>query len=104
MVLAHESYNSCCYLSKLFKRMFPDSSVTKAFTLGKTKCRYTMLYGVASEFKQKLIFDTNSSLFYSVTFDESMNSELQISQMDLGFQFWDNDWGLVETCTMTLNF
>ena len=37
-----------------------------------------MLYGIAPEFKQKLIFDINPSPFYSVTFDESMNSELQM--------------------------
>ena len=77
--------------------MFPDSDVAKAFTLGKTKCRYIMLYGIAPKFKQKLIFDLNSSPFCSVTFNESMNSELQICQMDVGIQFWNNDWGLVET-------
>ena len=87
MVLAHDSYNSCCDLSKLFGRMFPDSDVEKAFTLGKTKCRYTMLYGIAPKFKRELIFDITSSPFYSVTFDESMNSELQMCQMDVGIQF-----------------
>ena len=51
MVLAHDSYNSFCDLSKLFGRMFQDSNVAKAFTLGKTKCRYTMLYGIAPDFK-----------------------------------------------------
>ena len=59
MVLAHGSYNSCCHLSKLFGRMFPDSPVAKALTLGKTQCRYTMLYGIAPEFEQKLIFYIN---------------------------------------------
>ena len=39
MVLAHDSYNSCCDLSKLFGRVFPGSDVAMAFTLGKTKCR-----------------------------------------------------------------
>ena len=79
MVLAHDSYNSCCDLSKLFARMLPDSNVAKAFTLGKTKCRITMLYGIAPKFKQKLIFDINSSPFYSINFDKI------------------NDRGLVET-------
>ena len=97
MVLAHDSYNSCCDLSKLFGRVFPDSDVAKAFTLGKTKCRYTMLYGIAPEWKQKLIFDINSSPFYSVMFDESMNSELQMCQMDVGIRFWNNDRSLIET-------
>ena len=56
-----------------------------------------MLYGVAPEFKLKLIFDINSSPFYSVIFDESMISELQICQMYVGIWFWNNDRGLVET-------
>ena len=83
MVLAHDNYNSCCDLSRLFGRMFLNSDDAKAFTLGKSKCRYTMLYGIAPKFIQKLIFDINSSPFYSY-FDESMNSELQICQMDAG--------------------
>ena len=57
----------------------------------------TQCYGIAPEFKQKLIFDINSSPFYSVTFDESMNSELQNYQMDVSTRFWNSDWGLVET-------
>ena len=59
MVLAHDSHNSCCDLSKLFGRRLPDSDFAKAFTLGKTRCRYTMLYGITPEFKQKIIFDIN---------------------------------------------
>ena len=50
MVLADDSFNSYCDLSKLFGRMFPDSDITNAFTLGKTKCRSTMLYGIAPDF------------------------------------------------------
>ena len=64
----------------------------------KTKCNYTLLYGITPEFKQKLIFDINSSPFYSVTFDKSMNSEFQMYQIDVGIQFWNNSRGLVETC------
>ena len=55
MVLAHERYNPCCGLSKLFGRMFPGRDVAKAFTLVKTKCRYTMLYWIAPEFKQTFL-------------------------------------------------
>ena len=89
MVLAHDSYNSCCALSKLSGRMFPDSDVTKAFTLGKAKCRYTKLYGIAAKFKQKIIFDIPC-------FDESMKSELQMCQKDMGIRVWNNDWVLGE--------
>ena len=58
-------------------------------TLGKAKCRYTKLYGIAAKFKQKIIFDIPC-------FDESMKSELQMCQKDMGIRVWNNDWVLVE--------
>ena len=70
----------------------------------KTKCNYTLLYGITPEFKQKLIFDINSSPFYSVTFDKSMNSEFQMYQIDVGIQFQNNNRGLVETCCQDSQF
>ena len=56
-----------------------------------------MLYRIVLEFKQKPIFDINSSPFYSVTIHKSMISELQMCQMDVGIRFWSKNWGLVNT-------
>ena len=52
MVNCHSSYNSCADLGEMFKVMFPDSEIASQFTLGKTSARYTMLYGIAPEFKK----------------------------------------------------
>ena len=52
MVNCHSSYNSCADLGEMFKVMFPDSEIASQFTLGKTNARYTMLYGIAPEFKK----------------------------------------------------
>ena len=89
MVSCHSSYNSCADLVAMFQVMFPDSKIVSQFTLGKTKTRYTMRYGIAHEFKKQLIYD-NASPFYTVSFDESLNSQVQMSEMDVGVRYWKN--------------
>ena len=42
-----------------------------------------MLYGIALEFRKMLLYDVNQSPFFSISFDESLNSELQMCQMDV---------------------
>ena len=77
--------------------MFPDSEIPSQFTLGKTKARYTMLYRIAPEFKKQLIYDINASPFYIVSFDESLISQVQMSQMDVGVRYWNNRKNIAET-------
>ena len=84
MVSCHSSYDSCADLGAMFQVMFLDSKIASQFTLGKTKTRYTMCYGIA-----QLIYD-NASPFYTVSFDESLNSQVQMSEMDVGGQYWKN--------------
>ena len=81
----------------MFQVMFPDSEIVSQYTLGKTKTRYTVIYGIASEFKKQLIYKINASPFYTVSFDESLNSQVQMSQMDVGVRYWDNTKNIVET-------
>ena len=97
MVQAHESYNSCSDLSALFQRMFAGNEVAEKFSLGKTKSRYTMIYGIAPVFKKELLFDVNRSPFFTISFDESLNSELQMCQMDVALRFWNEKKGQAET-------
>lgn len=47
MILSYDSNNSCNDLSTLFCKMFPDGEIASGFSIGKTKRRYTMLYGIA---------------------------------------------------------
>ena len=85
----HLSYNSCSHVSKLFSAMFPDSEVAQKFSMGKTKSRYMVIYGLTPYFKKELLKKINSSLFYSVSFDESFNSELQKCPMDVNVHYWE---------------
>ena len=39
----------------------------------------------------------NNSLFYSVSFDESSNSELQKCQMDINVRYWDTEQNVAVT-------
>ena len=57
--------------------MFPDSVIAKQFSMSKTKCAYVIHFDIAPIFKNDLIEQINGSPFYSVLFDESLNSLLQ---------------------------
>ena len=70
VVKSHHSFNSCSDLKNIFTKMFPDSDIVTQFTLGKTKCQYMILYGLAS----KLIKQINDSICYPISFDETLNS------------------------------
>ena len=83
-------------LSAKFQVMFPDSEIASQFTLGKTKARYAILYRIASEFKKQLIYDINASPFYTLSFDESLNFQVQMSQVDVGEWYWNNRKSIAE--------
>ena len=51
VVLSNYSFNSSLNKSDISWRMFPDSSIDKNFTCGKTKCSYVISFGVALCFK-----------------------------------------------------
>ena len=94
---------SCADLSAMSQVMFPDSEIVSQYTLGKTKTRYAMIYGIASAFKKQLN-EINASPFYTVSFDESLNSQVQKSQMDVGMRYWNNRKKIVETRFFDLKF
>ena len=41
------SYQSCASKPSLFAEMFKDSKTAQSLTLGKTKCRHVISYGIA---------------------------------------------------------
>ena len=49
------SYNCCSDLADLFQCMFADSEISHQFSLGKTKCRYMILYIVVPYWKSDLL-------------------------------------------------
>ena len=47
VVMCNYSYRSCEKKNDLFASMFPNSKIASQFCPGKTKCAYTILYGIA---------------------------------------------------------
>ena len=93
----HLGFKSCIfttYVQSIFQSMFADNDAIKHFSLS---CSYLINFGLAPYFKDKLLLATKASSFYSVLFDESMNSVLQEEQMDIHIRFWDSENSLVET-------
>ena len=67
--------------------MFLDSEIAGQFSMGNTRCRYIILYGLALHFRSKLREAINSSIYYSTSFDEILNSIQQKCQIDLNVIF-----------------
>ena len=96
---------SCDGLSGLFKAMFPDSAVAdsavETFSLQKDKCTYYFNYGIAPYFQSSLVDEVQKSEYYAASFDESLNSVIQMGQMDLVVSYWDDV--LNRVCTRYLD-
>ena len=63
-----------------------------------------LLYGIAPVFKAKLKLLINSSAFFSVSFDESLNRHVQKCQMDTNLRYWNKEKSIVETCYLYSQF
>lgn len=73
--------------------MFLANEIAKKMTLQRQKLAYTVVFGLASHFKSKLLTDIISSSNFVVSFDESLN---KISQklhvtMDIIIRLWDQE-------------
>ena len=56
-----------------------------------------ILYGLAPHFKSRLREAINSSIYYSLSFDESLNSVEQKCQLDVNVRFWNECRNIVKT-------
>ena len=100
-VLSSFSFRSWDGLSGLLKAMLPDSAVTEKFSLQKDKCAYYLNYGIAPHLRSILVDEVQKSEYYAASFDESLNSVIQIGQMDLVVKYWDDV--LNRVCTRYLD-
>ena len=65
VVKQHSSFRSCDDLGEFYKDIFNDSSIASKFTFGKTKCMYTIKYGIAPYVKEKLSEKLSSLPYFS---------------------------------------
>ena len=87
----------------LFKVMFPTSEIAKSYALGRSKFGY-VVYGIADYFRDELKSAINNSPYFSVSFDESLNSVVQKCQMDIGVRYWDVEKSTAATRYFTSKF
>lgn len=102
-VIDHYSSSSSSDTDKLFKKMFPDSTIARQFQCGKTKCSYLIRYGLAPYF-HKQVLDAASGEKFSLSFDESFNKVLEKEQMDLIIRFWSREKNKVISYYLTSKF
>ena len=70
-----------------------DSEIASQFFMGRTKIRYMILKIFKSSMKEAF----NSSIYYSLSFNESLNSVEQKCQMDVNVRFWNESRNIVKT-------
>ena len=82
-VVSSYSFRSYDGLADLLRSMFPDSTIAEKFCLQKDKCAYFINYCIAPHFRSILMNNVKDSEFYAISFDESLNTVIQIGQMAL---------------------
>ena len=102
--MGHFLFRSSAQIHLPFSAMFKDSYIAAKIKFGKTKCSYFINYSLAPYIKEQLEKYISSSLFYVVSFDESMNSVLQNEQMDVAIWFWNDFKKQAETRYLTSEF
>ena len=63
-----------------------------------------LIYGIAHFFKSKLKLFINSSKYFSLSFDGSLNRDMQKCQMDTNVRFWNKKSQLWKLVTLARNF
>ena len=66
--------------------MLPDSTVASC---SEKKCAYLSTFGIRPYFQSLLLSKVKSANEYVLLFDESLNSNLQIKQLDIHIRFWE---------------
>ena len=77
--------------------MFPGSIVAEHFKLGRNKCGYLITHGLRIYFLDILYTEIQQSPFCSISFDESLNKNLQKGEMDQLVGIWSNEKKMLVT-------
>ena len=92
---SHYSYNSAKNISDLFHVMFPDSEIASRFTCGGDKSNYLATFGLGPYFTSLMKEKIKGADSCVLLFDESLNSSMQMKQLDIHARFLDD--GVVAT-------
>ena len=70
--------------------MFPDSAIAKSFRCGSDKVSYLSTFGLGPFFASTLRKKAQDSNGYVLLFDEALNRELGMKQLDMHIRMWDS--------------
>ena len=93
VVLSNYSQRSCDDIATLFKSLFPGHPIAEKFSCGRTKCGYYINHGLVPHFLQILMAEVKDSPQYVLSFNESLNKQLQRGQMDVLVRYWYSQEG-----------
>jgi Domain of unknown function (DUF4371) len=87
LIRYHQSFNSCAADNNLFKSMFPDSTIVQQYSMGASKAKYMIVFGIAPYIRSKIQADIVRAPF-SVAFDETTNAQTK-KQLDIYISYVD---------------
>ena len=67
--------------------MFSDSKIAENFKLNETKCGYQLTYDIAPYLKFNITKSILKAPYFTVMFDESLNSVLRNEQMNVQIRY-----------------
>ena len=88
--------NSAKNVVGLFKTMFPDSKIGEKMQLESSKLKCVVNHGIAPYVKEILKNQVIDTVWFVVSFDESLNEVTQTSEMDIFLRFWNKENNRVE--------
>ena len=91
IIMSHFSYSSAEDICDIFRVMFHDSAIAKKMKCGPTKLSYIVAFGIAPYFKQLLLSELQKAPCFVLSFDESLNHDLQKEQMDFVVKYFVED-------------
>lgn len=101
-VAGNYSANSCDGSVEVFKLMFPDSSIPKLMTLGRTKHMYVIVHALGPYFYNHLIDDMDGS-YFSLQFDETTNAK-DVKEFQILVNFWSKALNRPSVCHLETVF
>ena len=87
-VINSHSFNSNANTSTLFEVRFPNSPMAKQFFCIATKMSYLASFSIAPFFTEELYNSLSNAQYYSVSFDESLNTTTKNEQLDAAVRYF----------------
>lgn len=103
-VYSHQSISSSVGMLETARIAFPDSGILRSLQLDRTKLSYTIVHGLGPYLREKIENRVESSIHFSIAFDESFNRISKTEQLDIIVRLWDAKEGKTSSRYLTSSF